>query len=150
MSWHYRKAIREHVVVLVSNLETTGTNVFSGRGKPIPSSRLPALRVRAVAEASERHAGGKTSGENPLMRTFELGVSIHAAGQEYDDTIDAAAAEVEAALGADPTLGGRVIDSVLSRTEFEEFADGDKPAGAAHLIYRVRYRTAINAPQSAV
>lgn len=147
---HYRQTLREAVVTLVTGLPTTGVNVFSGRGKPIPSSRLPALRVRPVAEASQRHSGGKTSGDNPLMRTLELGITATAAGTEYDDTLDEVAAEVEAAIGGDPTLGGLVLDCVLSRSEFDEYPDGDKASGSVTLVYRLLYRTKINAPDAAV
>lgn len=146
---HYRQVLREAIAATVSGLPTTGASVLSGRGKPLPQSRLPALRIRPVAEASERHAGGKPSGENPIMRTLEIGITAMAAGDDFDDVLDRIAEEVETVIGADPTLGGMVLDCILSRTEFDEYSAGDKPSGTTTLIYRIRYRTAINAPHSA-
>ena len=61
------------------------------------------------------------------MRTLELGVTAMAAGAEFDDTLDDISAEVETAIGADPTLGGLVLDCVLTRTESTSIPTETKP-----------------------
>ena len=63
------------------------------------------------------------------------------------ETLDDIAAEVEAALAADVTLGGKAKVLYLAGIDDPEQSDeGDVPAGLVRLKFRVQYRTLNTTP----
>lgn len=140
---HIRTGIRHAIAARVTGLATTGNRVASGRGKPLDAAKLPALRVRFLGEAIDRGAmGGR------LDRAGDVGVTAYAAGADFDDVLDLIAAEIETAMAPDGLHAG-VLDHRLVRTEHDEYAAGDRPAGSITLVYRVRYSTRADAPGEA-
>jgi len=58
-----------------------------------------------------------------------------------DDRLDVLCANVENAIGADPTLAGMVKDCALTDTVVTHSFDGDAPIGSARMQFRIMYRT---------
>jgi len=58
-----------------------------------------------------------------------------------DDRLDVLCANVENAIGADPTLAGMVKDCALTDTVVSHSFDGDAPIGSARMQFRIMYRT---------
>ncbi len=63
---------------------------------------------------------------------------------------DALAVEVEKIIGADPTLGGRVKDTMLDSTSLQLSGEGEKPVAIISLTFAVLYCVKENAPQTLV
>lgn len=142
MPEHVRKQIRDAVVDLLDGLTVTGDRVFIGRTRPLQAGHAPTILVYARDEAIERETMGRPPA---LARTCTLIVECRmCSATPPDDALDAIAADVEAAIGDDPRIGGIAIDSVLQRTEIEAVAQGEWHLGAARLTYAVRYRTPQN------
>lgn len=139
---HQRQQIRDAVAArLLAASTAAGSNVFTSRARPI----LEILqRKEAVLSV---YTGDETSRRSPdghlLDRT--LTVSIEGAaggGDDLDDVLDDFAQEVEAALDADPTLGGLLHDDLeLTATSSEISARGNVQVGAFRMDYECRYLT---------
>lgn len=144
MAAHVRQQIREAAAALLTGLATTGAHVFQSRVYPLQDADLPALRIYATEEVSDPvgiHA--------PKLLERRLTLVIEAcakAGADLDDTLDTIAREVEAALGAAPTLSGTAHDAWLSGTGIEFSGEGELPMGVARLSYTVLYFTASTTP----
>ena len=66
---------------------------------------------------------------------------------DLDETLDDICAEVEAALAADVTLGGKAKVLYLTGIDDPEQSDeGDQPTGLVRLNFRVQYRTLNTTP----
>lgn len=145
---HVRKSIRDDIVTSVTGLSTTGSNVFRTRVYPLEHGDLPGVCVYSLNETSEVDTLSST---RSLERLSEIVVEGYVrAVSNYDDTLDAISAEVEAALASDVTRGGNAKDTNLISTEFEYSDEGDRPIGMVRLTYSVTYRTAINDAETAL
>jgi hypothetical protein len=140
MADHARKQIRDYVLSLVDDLQTTKNRVFENRVYPI--EELPGLIIYNGEEISEPD----TIGSRGVNREFD--VIIEAYGTS-DDQLDEICKEVESAISADLRLGGLVKDCFLTNTSFQ-FSDGEIPSGSASMTYRTLYRTLITAPDNPV
>ena len=138
MSTHPRQAIREAVVALLVAAGTdAGSDVYPTREVPWRSVELPGIAVYSLEESSQRITGGRD-----LDRSVVL--AIHAVAQlseGIDDALDALALQVEKAMAADPTLGGKALASYLAGTEISVDETTQRPVGAIRLAYEVRYHT---------
>jgi hypothetical protein len=139
---HYRKRIRDAVkdVLLAANT-LAGPNVFTSRARPvleILQRREAVLSIYTADETSARDPDGH------LMRRT-LTVSIEAAaggGDDIDDTIDVLAAQVEAAINANPSLTGLLTDDMdLTATTSEVTARGNMQVGAFRMEWQCTYLT---------
>ena len=134
---HKRKQIRDYFETALSGLTTTGANVFQTRTYPLTDAKLPALVLFNGDESSERRSAGAG-----LQRLFQQVVEGYAkANANVDDTLDAIADEVEAAIDADPTIGGLAATVYLADTEFEFSGDSEKPVGIIRMTFAVEYLT---------
>lgn len=138
---HSRQTIREGVATLLTGLPRTGTRVYASRLRPVANTEMPALCIYTLEEDSQRVALKPT-----LLRTLSLVVAIYDEGPDGDvmDGLDNSAAEVEARMGADKSLGiAGVLDSQLVKTMVSapEGANTEKIAPTLSLVYRVQYRT---------
>jgi hypothetical protein len=106
----------------------------------------PSLLVFFRREESAADAMGRPV---PLRRvaTFSVIAEVTKA-TAIDDTLDQIAAEVEAAMGADLTLGGKARDSELQLTESAYDGGGETPIGQYRMDFAVEYRTQQNDPQT--
>lgn len=151
MADHVRTQIRDAAIAKLSGLATTGSRVFGGRPetRPLQESDLPGLLVYTAEEESAAESG--TIGTRRLMRTCQLVVHGFAQGTgDVDKTLDTIAKEVEAALAADPTLGGRAKDLVIASTTKESADDAAQPAWTVRLSFVCEYSTREDIPDAAL
>ncbi len=145
---HIRQQIREQVGTTLTGLTTTGSNVFESRVYPLSDASLPALIIYSKSETSSISTMGTGLG---IDRTMTLTVEAYVkANLTFDDTIDTICAEVEVAMGTDPSLNGKVRFSYLESTDIDYDGDGENPIGYATMNYVVEYRTAQNAPSTGI
>lgn len=145
MADHVRKQLRDAVVAAVTGLDTTEDRVFAHRAYPVERTELPALRVYTASESVEIqtiHA--------PMVqdRTVEVRVEgLQAAGEaSLDDDLDQIAKEVETALSAALTVGGKSVTLTYTGSEIELDDEAAKPHGIVTLNFTARLFTASNAP----
>lgn len=141
---HARQQIRDFVVAGLSELLTTGANVYPGRTRPLGANHPPSLLVYTRRETSARAVDGSPPQlERPVMLHIEGRVTT---ATPPDDLLDQIALEVEAAvaaLSAYPAqfFGGRAQNVELVQTDSDARADGEKHVGSVVLSYRVTYCT---------
>ncbi|ODN69551.1 hypothetical protein [Methylobrevis pamukkalensis] len=145
---HLRAEVRAAIVAAVTGLPLTGARVAAGRGKAMPASSMPFLRVRFRQEPAAPDTKGAGGGFG-LMRMPEFDVVATAAGQDFEDVLDDIAGEIETAMAADPKFGGLALASHLVATTAEIYGAGDEPAGSLVLTYRVRMVTRADTPGTA-
>lgn len=139
MADHMRKVIRDAVVAALTGLTSTGSNVHATRTQPLEAGHLPALCVYTLDENSELHNMGPG---RSLLRDLSLVVeAVAQANGEIDDTLDQIALEVEAAMNADTTFGGKTYDCFLASTRIAVRGAGEKDTGSAVMTFMLRYRT---------
>lgn len=148
MTDHVRQQIRDRIVTNVTGLSTTGARVYRSRVYPLNADTMPALLVYSTSEDSEIDAMGATG---VLNRTVTIAIEGYVRNiTVYDNKIDDICKEVETAMAADQKINGLAKNSFLSSTEIEYTGEGDQPIGVVTMNYVVQYRTATNAPQTAL
>ncbi|WP_291854875.1 hypothetical protein [Bradyrhizobium sp.] len=133
---HTRTLIRAAVATRLAGLPTTGNSVHVGRTRILQPAQLPALLIYSHDESSDRPIAG-----NPASLGRDLTLAIEgrvATALPPDDLLDLIAFEVEGRM-RDTTLDGLVFDTLLTRTQVEVAAEGERHIGAIRLEYRVRY-----------
>lgn len=141
---HHRKALRDAVVTALTGLASTGARVYPTRTYPVDAAALPALCVYTLSEASEVHNMGAA---RSLLRVLDLAVeAVAQVNDTLDDTLDQICLEVETAIGADPTLGGKCYDCSLAATKIAVRGEAEKETGSAVLSFALRYRTRAGDP----
>jgi hypothetical protein len=137
---HARQAIREAVATTVTGLASTGARVFQSRMRP--QEDFPCLLVRTNGEDVERFDVASIDERNLEVEI----VGLAKAASNVDDTLDAIAEQVEIAIGANNTLGGRVkrMDLASLRVEFDD--DLELPVGLMRITYRCTYFTNAGVP----
>src|SRR5262245_12964117 len=138
---HARQLIREAVAGRITGLPITGSRVYQSRVYALAAGEVPCLLVYTLAEEIVKpvfcHPG-------ELARALSVAIeAVAAANADLDDTLDSVCAEVETELGSgDFTLGGRVSDLVLQRTEIQlQGGDSPRPLGIARMTWLMRYAT---------
>jgi hypothetical protein len=135
---HARKQIRDAFVAALTGLPTAGARVEASRVFPVASPFLPTILIYTIEETSQ--ASGMDRPQ-PLQRLLTVAVECAAEAADVDDVLDAMAAEIETAIGADETLGGLVLDVTLLRTQIGLESPGRARSGRARLDFGVLYRT---------
>ena len=146
---HIRRQVRDDLVTTLTGLGLTGSNVFTGRAHAIAEASLPALFVRTPSEESTLDNIGS---DPAIQRNITAIIGILAAGNEnVGNDLDAIAVQVENAIHADVTLGGKADDLLLVSTETDPPAgDGDQIANAMELTFIVETRTARSDPETKI
>mgnify|MGYP001342193724 CR=1 FL=1 len=142
---HARQVIREAVATLLAGV---GPAVYQSRVYPMVT--LPVISIYANAEEAESE--NDTIGA-PRRYTRDLTLQIDVvvdAVTGSDDLMDDYAAEIEALMAADVTLGGVVTDTNLTRTTITLDGQSDTPIAKASLNYTVWYRTTGTDPENAL
>ena len=142
---HLREQIRDAAVTACTGLTTTSTRVYRERLYQLRAADLPGLRIYCGAEQVEPDRLGASHG---LQRDMDLIVEgLAKATSDLDETLDDICAEVEAALCADVTLGGKCKFLHLAGIDDpEQSDDADQPTGLVRLKFRVQYRTLNTTP----
>jgi phage tail sheath gpL-like len=138
---HPRKSIRQAVAAQLTGKTAAATRVFKARVVPFKQSELPAVAVYTPDEEVETT---RSTAPRELERVLQLvveGVTESGSPADVDDTADDLALEIEAAIDADPTLGGTASDVVLARTESDVFSESGKNHGVVRLTFTVYYET---------
>lgn len=138
---HVRKQLRDAVKTLLTGLATTGANVFTGRTRPVLKGKPPYLLIYTPSESSQP---GTLGYPRMMQRTLTFaiqGIVQDGTGADIEDTLDAIAEEVEAAIGADPTVGGLCKGAFLSSTDIVLENDGEQPVGSIVMFFTANYRT---------
>jgi len=145
---HARTQIRNAVTALLLNNTSAGDKVFESRVYPLENPKLPALLVYTKQEVV---ADQSMSRPRTQIRQLQLTVEAYVkATSNIDETADTLALEVEQIIAADPTLGGLAKDTMLTNTDIQLSADGEKPIAVAVLTYTVNYTVKENAPQTII
>jgi len=142
MADHVRTQIRDAALDLIDALTTTGSRAYAGRpgSRPLQESELPALLVYTNEEEAEYVSGQQ--GARRIQRNCQLMVHGFAQGTgDIDKTLDTIAKEVEEALMAAPTLGGKAKDLFLTNTTKESDPEAQKPTWEIVLTFTCEYHT---------
>jgi len=133
---HRAESILDAMTTAVTGLATTGTNVERGRVWPVAT--LPALTVAKGADIA-------SDGEDilpTLVREMTVSITAHITQLGNPETaLHAIAAELFAAIRANPTLGlAYVFDCELIGDDAPEISDShDLPVAAMVSNWRVLY-----------
>lgn len=143
---HGRQQIREQLVTTLTDLTTTGSNVFTNRDYKLVDANLPALIINTGNESQELLC--KTP--RYLKRTLPVNVEARAKqADDVDDLMDQIASEVEIAIGADPTLGGLAKDLTgITSADINVTVEGNQPVGVMRLTFDVIYITEEGTPEA--
>lgn len=143
---HARKQIRDALVTRVTGLATTGARVYAHRYHEFNDDELPGLRVYADGEEK---LGEYMGGRQQRRTTFVVEACAKVLAT-LEDTLDQIALEVEAAIGAENTLGGLCKGGMAYEgiSGFEVQADGEKPVGVWPLRFTADYDTDAATPQT--
>lgn len=145
MAYHLHKQIRDAIVTALTGLTTTGSRVYANRLMPLPDAMSPTLLVTL----DEETATPATFHTNPILER-ELRLSVAAvckATSGLDDTLDQVSKEVETALAAGITVGGRRLDFTYTGMSFDD-DQADKPVGIKRMAFTVPFTAAANAPDA--
>jgi hypothetical protein len=139
---HYRQRIRDAVAQRLLAANTlAGANVFTSRARPVLEILQKRESVLSVYTSDE------TSTDSPdgYNRVRTLTVSIEGmagGGDDLDDILDNMAAQVEAAINADDTLGTLLTEPMeLQATVSEITARGNQQVGAFRMDFEAQYIT---------
>ncbi len=148
---HARKQLRDAVVPMVTDLTTTGRNVFPSRVYSLDDSELPSVSVFTIDTGSEETATKLTHGlpgKGPLFRRVcPLIIEGHAkVSDNVDDVLDQISLEIEVAMSAPITVGNRAVPAQLQSTTKELIGDGEDQIGIVRLLYAATYVTVENTP----
>lgn len=135
---HIRTQVRTAAVSALTGLTITGSRVYSGRPYPLQATERPGLVVEVLAEGVEISAMGA---DPKLLRTIQLTVIGYTEDVAIENALDAIGAEVEAALGANPTLGGVALDTTLASVDIDVDSEGTKRQGEIRMVFVVMTRT---------
>ena len=127
-------------------LTTTGVvvtaNLIRGRNNTIASVSFPSAAVYAINEQIEIRT--MPIGRGTQFRQLQVMVDYFTAQTSatiIDDLFDAGSAAVEAAILADPTLGGACRDTHLTSVDYVNEPDEDKRWGVARHTFNCIYLT---------
>ena len=127
-------------------LTTTGVvvtaNLIRGRNNTIASVSFPSAAVYAINEQIEIRT--MPIGRGTQFRQLQVMVDYFTAQTSatiIDDLFDAGSAAVEAAILADPTLGGACRDTHLTSVDYVIEPDEDKRWGVARHTFNCIYLT---------
>lgn len=146
---HARETVRDAFVTALTGLTTTGARVYPSRVYPSGDIHLPGLSIYTQEESLDEDT--EVMGTKQF-RNLEVVVEARVKlASGADDQLDDIAAEVEAALFADETLGVGVKDLDYGGTTIElEGEDTSKVVGVATMTFVAFYRIDVTDPTSII
>ena len=141
---HVREQILAALVLLLTGLVTTGSNV--SRRRTIAQGITPALNIYWSDDVPDYEQG--KLGSVPLHS-----LSLHIEGitkGEAETQANLIASEVDVALYADQTLGGIAVGIERGPTEILLEGEGEQQVLVADMTYEIFYRSAEGIPDIAV
>jgi hypothetical protein len=149
MANHLRRQIRERIVIDVTGLSTSGSNVFQSRAYPIEESKLPCLLVFDSEESVEIRSMGAIRGVTSELTVNIEGYCQGGDGETVMNTLAAIQKEVQIAMQADININSLARDSYLTSADASVNAEATKPTGSVRMTYLVIYQYMENAPDIA-
>ena len=153
MADHVAKQVLDAVVTACTGLSTTGSNVFRSRVHTMTESQLPALLIYAQEDIMEDELLGMQTDGNKGIH-YVISVAIDAVEKDASETtaennLFEIRKEVQPALEADLTLGGKSKDLWLTEATVEDrTGSGDSPILSLNMLWQIRYRVKQGAPQT--
>jgi len=152
---HVAKQVLDAVVTACTGLTTTGSNVFRSRVHTMTESQLPALLIYAQEDVMEDDmVAMQTDGNKGLH--YVISISIDAIEKDASETtaennLFEIRKEVQTAMEADLTLGGKAEDLWLTEANIEDrTGSGDSPILSCNMLWQVRYRIKQGSPQTVI
>lgn len=133
-----RKLIRQKLVDLISLRTRAEDRVFSSPARSAWQEQLPAILIYSRNEQVQEFSTAPRTLRRQLRITIECLAQLDEA---LDDELDDLTDEVEAAIGADETLGGIVVDCILEEIEMQLKGEGQTLIGTSSMTYLVTYHT---------
>ena len=150
---HVAKQCLDAVVTACTGLTTTGSNVFRSRVHTMTEAQLPALLIYAQEDVMEEEfVGMQTDGNKGLH--YVISISIDAVEKDASETtaennLFTIRKEVQNAMEADLTLGGKAKDLWLAEANIEDrTGSGDSPILSCNMLWQIRYRIKQGASQT--
>lgn len=146
---HIRSQIRAALAGLFSaSVPGTFAAVETARAHRIDMGRLPVLTIAWAAEETQHGANGAAA---PVKRRTQWALTVYAAGDDaVADDIDALALAVEAAIGADPTLGGVVAHARVTGSNFQISGETEQRTAAVAIAVETLVVTSAADPETRI
>lgn len=144
---HAHKLIRDAAKTALTGLASTGARVYANRLHALSESELPALRIFLDSETVE-----EASVHRPAQQDRTLGLVVECCAKSttaLDDTCDQIQLEVEAAMYAGFSAGGKTLYPTLTGSAYDD-AIGMTPVAVKRVAFRINYFTLANAPDSLI
>lgn len=146
---HARTQIRNAVTALLLNNTSAGDKVYESRIYPLDDPKLPAILVYTKQESVNDQMS--VSKPRTQHRELQLVIEVYVkANSNIDETADGLALEIEQIIGAAPSIGGLVKDTILNTTEIQYSDEGEKPIAVIILTFAVLYAVKENTPQTLI
>lgn len=136
MADHLPRQLREAVASAVTGLSTTAARVYQSRVHPMQDADLPGLRVYTRSEAATVETITTPALMSGVVEVVIEGVAK--ANANLDDTLDAMAKEIKAALGAGLTVSGKFVPMWYRGFDVELSGEGERPAGTISLRFEAK------------
>lgn len=134
---HIRQRVRAGAHARFVGRTFAGDRVYVNRLRALGPENLDAIKLYTPEDSGGRRALGKGGAQS---RGISLRVECVVADMGEDNAIDRAdmlAAEVEALVEEDPTLGGAVADTEFEGAQLTEDSEGKTPVVTIVLLFRV-------------
>lgn len=126
--------------LLIAAGTDAGERVYLNRFLTVRNHELPAILVYPLSETVDPASGSTAPRE--LTRYLDLAIDgLVAAERDADARMNALSEQIEAALHADPYLGGEAGDSLLVDSELAVELVSDRQVGRVAMTYSVTYHT---------
>jgi hypothetical protein len=138
MANHIRRQIRDALKARLTNLATTGSNVFGNRVEVLSDAELPALLLMNDTDAISARAIGSQAAPHARNEQRTISYKIRAtvkANANPDDILDQICLEVEKAINSDIFMGGLTDDARLMSTVYELDSTLDRLLGIADMVW---------------
>lgn len=133
------------LVTALTGLTTTGANIFDDEITTIPEANLPALRV--LDNGRESIDNATMSLPRTQLRSVEFTVRALAKAADAKGVLNTIAAEVETALYANRTLGGKARDLRVTSIDKTYSDESDQRVGAFDMVVVVDWVALEGVPQ---
>lgn len=146
---HVRTQARANAAAILAGLPTTGANVFDSRpeGRDWNSGDLPGLNVLTPTDALDLELS-KTEGKE--AHELRLVVESRAKGEGSAAVADQGAAEAQAAIFSEPTLGGVAKRILLLESKTSISGEIETPTAIVRMEFAVLYRILSTDPETSI
>lgn len=142
---HIRAQIFDAVKTLLGAIpEFSGAGkVARGRTGPVRAEALPAVTLSWADndERAEARPFSTADGALGYDRTLPLSVIVHLRDEDPDTEFDRIASLIESRMASDVTLGGLVIEVLLTSSRLFVDPQTGLALGAGRLVYTVSFKT---------